>query len=1001
MKPDKPIDAAELRRQAEERLKNRRSEAGDHQSTQDTQRLLHELQVHQIEMEMRNDELQETRRELEETLAQYIDLYDFAPVGYLTLDRDGAIRRINLTGTVLIGVERSRLLNRRFGLFVSEDSRPVFNAFLEKAFEGQAKEACEIMLLRERNQPFLAHLETRISEDGQECRAVVADITKLKGAEERERHLNTVLLSIRRVNQLITKEKDRKRFIQKACESLVETRGLKGAWIILRDESDSLVITGESGQGECFTKLKELFEQDRLPLCVQKALSQPGVVVIEDISMCVDCPLASFYQEGTAFSVRLEHGGKVYGLLTASLPPAYDLGKEEQGLFEEVGGDIGFALYNLEQEEKEIEANRMIFEREERLRAIFEAAKNVSFVVADLGGKDARIMEFSPGAEWIFGYTREEAIGRPVTMLHRPEDIDRFSSINALVLEKKEVFSEEIMKVRKSGEQFPSLFSICPILNEKKNVVATLSVTIDIAGLKKTEESLRQSEERYRAIFEGAAEGIMIIEHHTRNIKYVNPAMCRMLGYNEDELKHLTVNDIHPAYILDRLGLDFEAHDRENKTMFQQDLECLKKDGTIIYADVVITPRIIIDGSAHSASFFLDITQKKKAEDDKKKMEVQLLQSQKLEAVGRLTGGIAHDFNNILTMIIGNAEIILMGLPKGDPMREGIEEIRAAGDRASSLTSQLLAFSRKQVLQPTIMSLNETVRDTDRMLSRILGEDIEMRTILAPDLGLVEADVGQIEQVIMNLAVNARDAMPRGGKIAIETANVELDEKYARSHIAVIPGPYVMLSVSDTGVGMTKEVQEHVFEPFFTTKEKGKGTGLGLSTVYGIVKQSKGNIWVYSELGKGTTFKVYLPRAERLISEKKKKDKKAEVLTGSETILIVEDDEMVRKFVERVLKGYNYRILIAADGEEAIRIAREHEGPIDLMLTDVVMPGMNGQEIEKRLRTLRPDIKVLYMSGYTDNTIVDHGVLDKGKAFLQKPFTVDALGRKVREALGK
>ena len=508
-----------------------------------------------------------------------------------------------------------------------------------------------------------------------------------------------------------------------------------------------------------------------------------------------------------------------------------------------------------------------------------------------------------------------------------------------------------------------------------------------------------EEEKRYRAIFEGAAEGIMIIEHHTRDIKYVNPAICWMLGYNEDELIHLTVNDILPASILDQVGSDFEAHDQENKTMFLKDLECLKKDGTIIYADVVITPRIIIDGRAHSVDFFMDVTKRRKAEDEKKKMETQLLQSQKLEAVGRLTGGIAHDFNNIMTTIIGNADIMLSMLPKGDPMREGLEEIRDAGERASGLVSQLLAFSRKQVLQPTIMSLNETVRDMDRMLRRIIGEDIELSAILAPDLGLVEADQGQMEQVIMNLVVNARDAMPRGGKITIETVNVELDEVYASSHISVIPGTYVMMSVNDTGVGMTKEVQEHVFEPFFTTKDIGKGTGLGLSTVYGIVKQSKGNIWVYSELEKGTTFKVYLPRTERVISEKEKKDKKEGALTGSETILIVEDDEMVRKFAEKVLKRYGYRVLISSNGEEAIRIAGEYEGPIDLMLMDVVMPGMSGQEIEERLRTSRPDIKVLYMSGYTDDAIVHHGILDKGKMFLQKPFTVNALGRKVREAL--
>jgi two-component system cell cycle sensor histidine kinase/response regulator CckA len=343
---------------------------------------------------------------------------------------------------------------------------------------------------------------------------------------------------------------------------------------------------------------------------------------------------------------------------------------------------------------------------------------------------------------------------------------------------------------------------------------------------------------------------------------------------------------------------------------------------------------------------------------------------------------------------------MLATLPKDDTAREGLEEIRAAGDRAATLIHQLLAFSRKQILEPVVMSLNETVYNMDKMLRRIIGEDIELRTILASDLGLVEVDMGQIEQVIMNLAVNARDAMPEGGKLTIETANVDLDKGYTDNHIAVIPGPYVMLSVSDTGAGMTKEVREQVFDPFFTTKEKGKGTGLGLSMVYGIVKQSKGNIWVYSEPRKGATFKVYLPRVEKSISAEEKKEKEAVAVTGSETILIVEDDDMVRNFAAKVLKKLGYTILIAADGQEAISISGDHQGPIHLILTDVVMPGISGAAVEETLRDSRPGIKVLYMSGHTDNAIVHHGVLGKGKVFLQKPFTPDALARKVREVLG-
>lgn len=645
--------------------------------------------------------------------------------------------------------------------------------------------------------------------------------------------------------------------------------------------------------------------------------------------------------------------------------------------------------------EKEVQTRQ---ETEEFLRAIFKAANNVALVVTDLTNMDAMITDFSPGAEQIFGYTAEEAIGKPVAMLHRPEDIEKYAGIRHHTRENREGFTGEVIKVRKSGEQFPALFSLYPILNKDGDVIAILSVTIDITAQIRTEKALRESEEKYRAIFDGAAEGIRIIDRQTKKFTYVNPAMCRMLGYTEDELRHMTVRDIMPPEVVALINTEIERHDSKNKSIFLNDIPNLKKDGTIIYTDVALTPRIVIDGRHNSIAFSTDITEKKKAEDDIKKIEEQLRRSQKLEALGRLTGGIAHDFNNILTTIIGNADMMLMDVPKDNPMHSDLEEIKIAGDRAASLISQLLAFSRKQILQPTVMNLNDTVNDMDKMLRRIIGEDIELSTILAPDLGQVEADEGQIEQVIMNLAVNARDAMPRGGKVTIETANTDIDEAYTHDHVAIIPGPYVMLAISDTGTGMNRNVQENLFEPFFTTKSKEKGTGLGLSTVYGIVKQSNGNIYVYSEPGKGTTLKVYLPRVEKSIV-KKKKAKRPKTLSGSETILVVEDNEMVGNLTMRILKQSGYRVLIAPDGREALRVLKEYEGYIHLVLTDVVMPGMSGEKLEKKLKAARPDIKVLFMSGYTDNAVVHHGLLSQGKVFLQKPFTPEDLTRKIREVL--
>ncbi|MDO9123155.1 MAG: ATP-binding protein, partial [Deltaproteobacteria bacterium] len=407
------------------------------------------------------------------------------------------------------------------------------------------------------------------------------------------------------------------------------------------------------------------------------------------------------------------------------------------------------------------------------------------------------------------------------------------------------------------------------------------------------------------------------------------------------------------------------------------------------------------EGRRYLIESFINITEHKRAEEEKAVLEDQLRQAQKVEAIGRLAGGIAHDFNNLLTIIKGNSQLSLMEIKRDDPLRENIEQVEKAADRAAALTRQLLAFSRRQVLEMRVLDLNTTLRDLEKMLRRVIGEDIGLVTFMAEDLGNVKADPGQMEQVIMNLAVNARDAMLKGGKLTIETTNVDLDENYARNHVAVTPGSYVMLSVSDTGVGMTPEVKAKLFEPFFTTKEKGKGTGLGLSTVYGIVKQSGGNIWVYSEPGQGTTFKIYLPRVDEPLEEAGERVVQKELPCGGETILVVEDEEKVRQVTVQILTKNGYTVLEASHGDEAKQICEQHGGPIHLIVTDVVLPGMNGRELAESLASRYPGAKVLYMSGYTDNAIVHHGVLEKGLHFLQKPFNLEGLLRKVREVLDK
>jgi signal transduction histidine kinase/CheY-like chemotaxis protein len=394
-----------------------------------------------------------------------------------------------------------------------------------------------------------------------------------------------------------------------------------------------------------------------------------------------------------------------------------------------------------------------------------------------------------------------------------------------------------------------------------------------------------------------------------------------------------------------------------------------------------------------------EIAERKQAEAERTKLETQLSQTQKLEAIGRLAAGVAHDFNNLLTVIRGRNQLVLRRLPPADPLCRDLELIEKTCDRAASVVEQLLAFSRKQVLRPTVLNLNVVVAGMLDMLRRLIGEDIELAFVAAPKLGRVRADVGRLEQVIVNLAVNARDAMPDGGRLTIETANVDLDEEYAGRHVSVRPGAYVRLSVSDTGVGMEEKVRVHLFDPFFTTKQVGKGSGLGLATVYGIVKQSGGNIWVYSEVGHGATFKIYLPQVQESADTPAERRAAKPTRGGAETVLLVEDEDEVRDLTREVLEGLGYTVLEARLPGEAVRISEQHLGPIHLLLTDVVMPELNGRQLARRLTSGRADMKVLYMSGYTDDAIARHGVLEPGTRFLEKPFSREMVADKIREVL--
>jgi PAS domain S-box-containing protein len=502
--------------------------------------------------------------------------------------------------------------------------------------------------------------------------------------------------------------------------------------------------------------------------------------------------------------------------------------------------------------------------------------------------------------------------------------------------------------------------------------------------------TFHKSEKMVIALLESASQAIISIDR-TGRIVLVNHRAEEMFNYTREELLGAHIELLLPE---SKRG----GHGRQRDEYFNRprvrpmgigmDLAGRRRDGTEFPVEVSLS-NIETEEGLFGIAFVSDISQRKQ-------LEEQLVHAQKMEAVGRLAGGVAHDFNNMLTVISGYTRMILDELSAVDPLREYADEIGKAADRAGAITNQLLAFSRRQVIQPRVINVNTVVGQTEKMLRRLLGEDIQLTLNLRGDVGNIKADPNQIEQAIVNLAVNARDAMPAGGHIAIETENVHLDEDYAKTHLGVKAGDFVMITMTDTGHGMDANTRQHIFEPFFTTKERGKGTGLGLATVYGMVKQSGGDIWVYSEPNKGTTFKLYFPRAAESVSDIRAGAAEHVTPRGNETVLVVEDEKPVRDLTVRMLRQLGYSVLSAASGAEAMEISKSFSGKISLLLTDVVMPQMSGRQVADALLATRPDLKVLYLSGYTEDTVIHHGV-ESGVEFLPKPFSREALSKKLGE----
>jgi PAS domain S-box-containing protein len=638
-----------------------------------------------------------------------------------------------------------------------------------------------------------------------------------------------------------------------------------------------------------------------------------------------------------------------------------------------------------------LSATHDITDRKRAEEALSQLASIVESSDDAIVGKtlDGKIVSWNAGAERIYGYTASEVIGQPVNILVPEEQRDEVPEILRKLSRDERIHHYETVRVRKGGQRIHVSVTISPVKDAEGVIIGASAIARDITERKRVEEKLQESESHFRSLVHDAPYGIYRVTVDGR-LLHVNPALVKMLGYE-------SAQELMACNVEKEICRDPEAHQRLHQSYSQKqdfrdiEAEWRRKDGKIITVKMTGHPVLDKDLSpAYFEVFAEDIT-------ERRSLERQLLQSQKMEAVGRLAGGVAHDFNNLLGVILGHSDLLDQQIGADNRLRRSVEATRHAAERAAALTTQLLAFSRKQVIEPAVIDLNASVMEIEKMLHRVIGEDIELA--IRPQSGLwrVKADPGQLNQVLMNLAINSRDAMPNGGKLVIETANVELDDTYGRQHLGAKPGPHVMLAVSDTGIGMDSETLSHIFEPFFTTKETGKGTGLGLSMVYGIIKQSNGYIMAYSEPGRGTTFKIYLPRTEESVSLPHKEQQ--EIRRGTETVLVVEDEPALRELTCLLLEDAGYEVLESSEVEDALETAKNVQRKIDLLLTDIVMPGLDGRELASQMVLLRPNLKVLYMSGYTDDVIVDRGVLTPGTMLVQKPFTKRTLLQKVRETL--
>jgi PAS domain S-box-containing protein len=934
---ERPPDGRVSREKAEEKTRNMEP---DVLSAQTPEGLRHELRAHRIELEMQNEELRTAEAQIEAWRACYFDLYDQVPVGYCTLSEQGLFIEANLTAATLLGTNRDELIEQPISRFILN------------------------LLLRWRNKNgSYRYLESNavplVDKDGTllEFRGVDRDITERKRAEE------------------------------KLCDSELffhtTINSLKGHICVL-DETGKIVLTNQAWDDFAIANSAD-------PKCVSEDVNYLSVcdsVIGPDLESASSCSRGiRIVLNGDSAEFSMEYP------CHSPTEKRWFLGKVSPLQRK----DSKWVVINHEN----ITERKLAEEALQIKNQVFED----SIASQSISDNTGTITHLNQAFLRLWGYTsKEQAIGNSIGSFFA----DEAQAVQLLeALASHDAWEGEFIAKRRDGTTFISRGFATSLRNTRGEIIGYQSTNLDMTEQKQTEEALQESEQQFRLLFQHLDVGVVVHAPDTEII-LANEKACKLLGLSVAQMTGKTAIDTAWCFFLeDETAMSFKDYPVQRVLATRRPIRDLvvgvDRPNTKDRIWVLVNAFPELDAHErlrHAVVTFVDITECKQAEDEKEKLHAQLTQAQKMEAIGTLAGGIAHDFNNMLGVISGRAELGLKKIAPTDPVHKDLEQILNAAGRSADITRQLLAFARKQTIAPMVIDMNHTLGNMIKMLGRLIAEDIDLLWQPADDLWMVKIDPSQLDQILVNLCVNARDAIADVGKITIETGMKVFDTDYCDVHAGFVPGEFVLLAVSDDGCGMDRHILDNLFEPFFTTKETGRGTGMGLATVYGIVKQNNGFINVYSELEKGSSFRIYLPRHTEDMAEKIPEKHMATSQQGSgETILLVEDETTIMEMLEIMLESLNYTVIAADSPSRAMEMANSHAGQIHLVITDVVMPEMNGRDLAEKLSSLYPGINILFMSGYAADVIAHQGVLDDGVAFIQKPFSMADLAQKVRVVL--